>query len=436
MTTVLITLLAVRLFCPAADVDEVKTFTLDNGMKFLVLEDHSIPNANMYLFYKVGSRNEYPGITGLSHFFEHMMFNGAKKYGPKEFDRVMEAHGGANNAYTSENLTVYTNFFPSDSLEIIFDLEADRIANLSFDDEMIESERGVILSERNTYMENSNIALLGEQVQATAFIAHPYQWSVLGWESDIRNWSKADLQRYFHTYYAPNNCLVAVVGDVKVDAVKSLAEKYFEPIPAQDPPRQVHTVEPEQRGERRIFVKKKVSSPNVMIVYHTPETGTADSYVLVLLDNILSSGRSSRLYSTLVDQKQKATAVYTSLDFSFDPYMFTIYTVCAGESAAGDLEAEIYAILDDIAQNGVTEKELEKAKNQKTMEFYRAMQTIDGKANTLGDFELFLGDYKKLFELPQEFDKITVEDIKRVAGKYFVKANRTVGILASEEEGN
>jgi zinc protease len=435
MTTVLIALIAARLFCPAMAADEVKTFTLDNGMKFLVLEDHSIPNADMFLFYKVGSRNEHTGITGLSHFCEHMMFNGAKKYGPKEFDRVMEAHGGSNNAYTSENLTVYTDFFPSDSLEIIFDLEADRIANLSLDDEMIESERGVVLSERNTYMENSNYSLLGEQVQAAAFTAHPYHWSVIGWESDIKNWSKADLQRYHQTYYAPNNCLVVVVGDVTLNEVKSLAEKYFEPIPAQDPPRPIHTVEPEQLGERRLFVKKDVSSPNIMIAYHTPETGTPDSYVLNLLDNILSGGRSSRLYSILVDQKQKATAVYTSLDFSFDPFVYWIYAVCAGDTSAADLEAEIYAILNDVAQNGVTERELEKAKNQKTMEFYRGMETLDGQANTLGDFELFFGDYKKLFELPQEFGKITVEDIKRVAGKYFARANRTVGILASEEEG-
>ena len=193
-------------------------------MDFIVLEDHSIPNANMYIFWQVGSRNEYPGITGLSHFFEHTMFNGAKKYGPKQFDRVMEANGGANNAYTTENVTVYTDFFPKSALELIFDLEADRIAHLSFDDQMIESERGVVLSERITGMENSNWYFLEEQVKAVAFMAHPYRWPVIGYEADIKGWKKSDLQRYFRTYYAPNNAVVVIVGDVTLVGDRSMDE--------------------------------------------------------------------------------------------------------------------------------------------------------------------------------------------------------------------
>ncbi len=162
-----------------------------------VLEDHSIPNAAMYLFYKVGSRNEYTGITGISHFFEHMMFNGAKKYGPKQFDVSMEANGGANNAYTSTDVTVYSDWFPRNAMELIFDLESDRIANLKFDEKMIESERGVILSERSTRLENSSEEVLLTEVLAAAFTAHSYQWPVIGWESDIKNWSKNDLANLF-----------------------------------------------------------------------------------------------------------------------------------------------------------------------------------------------------------------------------------------------
>ena len=193
---------------------DIQTFTLSNGMKILVLEDNSIPNANMYLFWKVGSRNEYPGITGLSHFFEHMMFNGSKKYGPKMFDRTMEAAGGSNNAYTTENLTVYTDWFPISALETIFDLEADRIGHLDLDPKMVESERGVVLSERSTGLENSNFRNISEQVKGAAFLAHPYRWSVIGYESDIKNWSIEDLQTYFDTYYAPNNAVVVISGDV------------------------------------------------------------------------------------------------------------------------------------------------------------------------------------------------------------------------------
>ena len=185
--------------------EDVKTFTLPNQMKFLVVEDFSIPNANMYLFWKVGSRNEYPGITGLSHFFEHMMFNGSKKYGPKQFDRVMEFNGGANNAYTTENVTVYTNWFPSSATEVIFDLEGDRISSLSIDPKMVESERGVVLSERSTGLENSPWRVLFEATQGVAFLEHPYHWPVIGYEDDMKNWKPADLERYFKTYYAPNN---------------------------------------------------------------------------------------------------------------------------------------------------------------------------------------------------------------------------------------
>ena len=192
--------------------DDVKTFTLKNGMKFLVLEDNSIPNANMYLFYRVGSRNEHPGITGLSHFFEHMMFNGAKKYGPKLFDQTMEYNGGSNNAYTTNDVTVYTNWFPASATEVIFDLEADRIATLSIDSGMVESERGVVLSERSTGLENSPWRLLFENVDATAFQEGPYHWPVIGYEEDIKNWTIQDLEYYFRTYYAPNNCVVVVSG--------------------------------------------------------------------------------------------------------------------------------------------------------------------------------------------------------------------------------
>jgi zinc protease len=203
--------------------DDIKTFTLKNGMKFLVAEDNSIPNANMYLFYKVGSRNEHPGITGLSHFFEHMMFNGAKKFGPKMFDQTMEFNGGANNAYTTQNVTVYTDWFPVSAMETIFDLESDRIASLNIDSKMVESERGVVLSERSTGLENSPWNMLSDALNATAFQEHPYHWTVIGYETDIKNWTKEDLEKYFRTYYAPNNCVVVISGNVKVDEVKRLA---------------------------------------------------------------------------------------------------------------------------------------------------------------------------------------------------------------------
>ena len=419
---------------PQTKVEDIQTFTLKNGMKIIVLEDHSIPNANMYLFWKVGSRNEYPGITGLSHFFEHMMFNGSKKYGPKMFDRTMEANGGANNAYTSENVTVYTDWFPSSAIDVMFDLEADRIANLNFDDKMIESERGVVLSERRTGLENSPLRQLWQEVQGAAFFAHPYHWPVIGYESDIKNWTKEDLQTYFATYYSPNNCVVVIVGDVNVNDVKSLTEKYFEPIAVGPPPRKIHTVEPEQKGEKRIIINRKVTSPYLMMAFHVPQTSSEDYYALSLLESILSSGNTSRLYSSLVDERQLAVWISTDYSYAFDPYIFSIYGVCSKGILPSLLENSIITELEKIIKDGVKADELNKVKNQKLMEFYHTMETINGKANTIGTYELFFGDYKKLFSAPQDFAKVTAEDIQRVAAKYFTKKNRTVGILMAEEE--
>ncbi len=415
-------------------VEEIKSFTLKNGMKFLVYENHSIPNANMYLFFKVGSRNEQIGITGISHFFEHMMFNGAKKYGPKEFDRVMEANGGSNNAYTTENITAYTDWFPSSAIEVIFDLESDRIRDLNFDDKMIESERGVILSERNTGLENNPMEELWQTVQATAFTTHPYMWPVIGWESDIKNWTKADLQNFFHTYYAPNNCLVVISGDVKLDEVKKLAEKYFESIPKGPEPRKIHTVEPEQKGERRVFVKREVPTPYLLITYHVPQTGSEDYYALELLNDVLSNGSSSRLYKSLVEEQQLAIEIGTYYPKAFDPTLFYFYAITNDGIKSSQLENAIYQEIDKIIENGITDSELQKVKNQKLMEFYRTTQTINGMSNTIGTYELFFGDFKKLFSAPDDFKKVTKEQIQLVAKKYFNKENRTVGILFTEEE--
>ncbi len=414
--------------------EDVKAFTLKNGMKFLVVEDNSIPNANMYLFYKVGSRNEYQGITGLSHFFEHMMFNGAKKYGPKEFDRTMEFNGGANNAYTREDVTVYTDWFPASATETMFDLEGDRISSLSIDPKMVESERGVVLSERSTGLENSPWQLLTQSVQAQAFQEHPYHWPVIGYEDDMKNWKQADLERYFKTYYAPNNCVVVVSGAVKTDDIKKLAEKYLESIPSQPEPPKVHTVEPPQTGERRIILKKDVATPYLYIAYKVPEAKNDDYYPLVLLGDILSSGKSSRLYASLVDDKQLANSVFISYDESFDPTLFGFYAVTNKGVNETDLEKAIYDELEKIKKDGINERELQKVKNQKLIEFYGQVETINGKSNNIGTYEVFFGDYKKMFDAPAQYNKVTADDIKRVTNKYFAKSNRTVGILKSQVE--
>nr|WP_320127120.1 pitrilysin family protein [uncultured Shewanella sp.] len=433
--------LAMGLFNPlsqaqATTAEDIKSFTLDNGMKIMVLEDASIPNANMYLFWKVGSRNEVPGITGISHFFEHMMFNGSKKYGPKMFDRTMEAAGGANNAYTTEDMTVYTDWFPANALETMFDLEADRIANLDINQTMVDSERGVVQSERSTGLENSNWNALEGEIKGVAFLAHPYSWSVIGHESDIAAWTLDDLVQYHKTYYAPNNAVVVIAGDVKLAQVKALADKYFAPIPAQTPPKAIRTVEPEQKGERRTFVQKaSVSTPNVMLAYHIPAATHADFYALDLLSSILSQGNSSRLYQSLVD-KQVALEAQTYMPMSVDPNLFYVMGVATPEVKASTLEQALIEQIDSIATTGVTQQELDKVKNIKLMDFYRSMETINGKANTIGTYEMYFGSYDKLFNAPEAYNRVTPADIQRVAQTYLRKSNRTVAVLAATEESS
>ena len=285
---------------------EVKTHQLKNGMKVVVHEDHSIPSVALYIFYRIGSRNERPGTTGLSHFFEHMMFNGAKKYGFKQFDVVMEAAGGHNNAYTSNDVTVYQDWFTPSALELIFDMEADRIRDLAFDAKVIESERGVVASERRSSIDGSNAGIIYEQLWASAFTAHPYQWPVVGWMVDIENWQMEDLKKHFEMGYSPSNATMVVTGDVKFDDIVKFSEKYIEPIPSHAPPPAVTTVEPEQQGERRVVVKKFAQLPLLMSGYHVPKTADADYYSLQVLSNVLFAGESSRMYQRLVDKDQIA----------------------------------------------------------------------------------------------------------------------------------
>ncbi|MCL1893346.1 MAG: insulinase family protein [Holophagaceae bacterium] len=416
---------------------EVKTHTLKNGMKILVQEDHGIPNVAFYTFFRIGSRNERPGTTGISHFFEHMMFNGAKKYGPGEFDRVMENLGGNNNAYTSNNITAYQNWFPSGSvtLEKVFELEADRIADLSFDPQAIESERGVVANERRMSVDNNNGGILYEQFEATAYTAHPYMWPVIGWMSDIQSWTMDDLKNHWKMGYAPNNATLVVVGDVTATEVIRLAEKYFEPIPARELPPKVTTVEPPQLGERRTTVRKPAQLPILLIGYHVPQTNHPDYYALDLLDSILSYGNSSRLHQRFVEKDQLALAIGSGTSSNLDPGLFTFSIRPRAGVDPADCEKALYEELAKIAEESVTEAELTKAKNQAMADFYRSTQTINGRGNTLGTYEVFTGDYKNLFNVSAEMNKVTIQDIQRIVKEYFKDTNRTVATLIPEGTG-
>jgi zinc protease len=415
---------------------EVRTHTLKNGMKILVHEDDSIPNVALYVFYRIGSRNERPGTTGLSHFFEHMMFNGAKKYGPKEFDVVMEAAGGANNAYTDRDVTVYQDWFPASAMPLIFELEADRIAHLSFDPKMIESERGVVASERRTSVEANNIGLLDEQLWATAFVAHPYQWPVIGWMVDIENWKMADLKHHFEIGYSPANATMVLSGAVKFEEVIELSKRYLEAIEPRPLPPPVTTKEPEQLGERRVKVVKFAQSPSLMVSYHVPPAAHGDYYALQVLRNILSVGNSSRLYQRLVDRDQLAIEVDAQMGLALDPTLFSTFVQPREGISLETVEKVLHEEIERVKHGGVLEREVQKARNSILAEFYRTLKSISGKSQLLGNYEIFFGDYRKLFTVAGDVAKVTAQDVQRVAQEYFAENHRTVAMLIPEPRPN
>jgi zinc protease len=416
-----------------------RSVTLANGMTVIVWPDHDVPSVALYNFVRAGSRNEVPGTTGLAHFFEHMMFNGTSRREPGEFDRLMEAQGGSNNASTSEDLTIYQDRFPTSALETVFDLEADRLTNLAFVPDVVESERNVVYSERRLSTEDDTQGRLMEQVQASAFLAHPYGNPTIGWPSDILSWSIEDLQRFFTTFYAPNNCTLVLAGDVDPEEVFSLARKYFEPIPAQAPPPPIRTQEPEQQGERRVHVYADAQTPLLQFAYHSLAANDPDMPALELLMRILTDGDSSRLHRALVEQQKVAIAVDAYWQEGFDPGLAWFFLTLPTDGDDSRAESAFTREIEAVAQNGVTAAELAKAKSLVAADFWRSLATINGRARALGTYAVLHGDFHKLFEAPQRYEEVTPEKVKALAVRLLVTRNRTVGVLlpgeAAADEG-
>lgn len=414
--------------------DQIVAKTLPNGLRLVVWPDKDIPNVVMYTWYRVGSRNERPGITGISHFFEHMMFNGTKTRPPGEFDRIMEGNGGRNNAYTSSDVTVYQNWFPSSATELIFDLESDRMRNLDFAPEKVASERQVVYSERRSSVDNDNFGTLVEQIQATAYVAHPYQIPTLGWPSDIEGWTAADLQGYYKQYYAPNNAVMFIVGDIEPATAFKLADKYLATLPAQPPPPAVTTKEPPQLGERRLRIERDAQTPLIAMAWHTAAAADREARVMEVLLAILGGGDSSRLYQRLVANEQAAVDIGTHMDAGFDPGLAWVYAVVPPGGDVTRTEQLIDEEIAKLAKDGPTPTELAKARNQALAGFWHGLETISGKAQALGDYEIFHGDYRKLFTAPADYEGITAEDVRKTAANVLRKENRTVGVLESKPE--
>ncbi len=419
----------------AATPSEIRKLTLDNGLKVIVWPDHDIPNVAMYIFVKAGSRNERPGITGLSHFFEHMMFLGTANLEPGEFDRRMEAAGGANNASTSNDLTIYTDWFPRSALEEVFELEADRFQNLETYSDVVQSEREVVYSERRSSVDNNNFSKLYEQVKATAYVAHPYQAPIIGWPSDIESWTEQDLENYYRTYYAPNNLTLVVVGDVTAKEVFGLADKHFGPIPAQAPPPAVRTVEPGQTGARRVVVEAPAQTPLLHMAFHAVTAADPRSLHMTLLMSILAGGESSRLHRQLVEDERVALSVGGYLGAWLDPGLAYFYLTLPPGSDPDLVERRMLEELERVATDGVTESEMQKARNGVAADIWRELATIRGKAGSIGYHEVYHEDYEALFRIPARVANVTAADLQQAAADFFRASNLTVGVLRAPPEG-
>ncbi len=412
----------------------VRATTLANGLKIVVWPVHDIPSVAMNNWVRAGSRNESPGITGLAHFFEHMMFNGTAQHPQGQFDRVMEAHGASNNAYTAQDVTVYQDWFPPAALEQVFELESDRLANLQFDPDIIENERKVVYSERRLRIDDSNAALLEEQVQATAFLAHPYRIPVIGWPSDIQSWRLSDLKHFFDTYYAPDNCTVVLAGAFDPDEALALAHRYFGQVPKRASSPAAVTREPEQRGERRLMLERAGQNPLLQYAYHAIAASDPQQPALNLLQTILVGGDASRLHRRLVEEEELAVAVGGGWAEGFDPNVFWLYATLPAEGSVPRLQEALDAELSRLIEHGVTERELKRAKNMAAVDFWRGASTVDGKARLLGEYAVMHGDYRRLFTAPATYQNVTREQVQAIARQVFSIDRRTVGVLQPRGE--
>jgi predicted Zn-dependent peptidase len=397
-----------------------------------LLPERSTPALSYYTFFQVGSRNERLGTTGISHLFEHMMFNGAARYGPKEFDRVLEARGGHSNAYTSNDVTAYYEDFAAEALETVVDLESDRMRSLRLTEESLEQEREVVKEERRLRTENSIFGLMEEQLEALVFLAHPYRWPVIGWMDDIQRITRADCEAFFRTYYAPTNAAIYVVGDHDPDRTLALLERYYGDVPAGPPPALVPPGEPPQRGERRAVVRYPAQAPAILAGWRGPPATSPDSSALDVLQVCLAVGESSRLRKKLVQETELAVSVSISWGWRIDPGVFLAFAELAPGVRPGRVEALLWAELAKVASRGVTPAEVRRAKALLRSSVLHELATHHGVAHALGQAEALIGDWREAGRALEHYQAVNAADVRRVAAEYLDPGRRCVVTLEPE----
>jgi zinc protease len=414
----------------AAEAPPVTEATLDNGLRILVLEDHRSPIATVQTWYRVGSRNEIPGATGLAHFLEHMMFKGTPSHGKGQFSRIVEENGGQDNAFTSHDVTSYYVDIAADRADLVLGLEADRMRNLLLDPKEIDSERQVVAEERRTRAEDDPDGYLEEEFLAAAYKAHPYGWPVIGWMDDIQRINPPELRAFYNRFYQPNNALLVVAGDVEARRVIARAREAFGRIPRVPAPPPMAAVEPPQLAERRVQVyKADARAPIVYIGFHVPNYRSKDAPALELLSTILQEGRASRLYRRLVYEQRIALSIGGEYEYlSHDPNLFWFSGTPLPGQTQETLEQAIMAEIERVKNEPVPEEEIERAKNQTEAGFVWRQDSVHSRAASLARFEL-AGSWRDGESFVPLIRQVTAADLQRVARAYFQADRRTVGIL-------
>ena len=412
---------------------DVREEVLPNGLKVFISKDTSAPLSVFQIWYNAGSINEQAGKTGLSHLLEHMMFKGTPKYGPKNFSKIIQRAGGVDNAGTTRDYVFYYQKLAPERLSLAIELEADRMQNLIMDPKETLSERDVVMEERRMRYEDDPQNLVYEQVLAAAFNNHPYRWPVIGWMQDLKNITRDDLYNYYKTYYTPNNAMILIAGNVDADTILAKIKKEFGAIPGGQEIKAVNIGDPEQLGEKRLFVKKEAELPYVFAGYKAPNISNDDSSALEVLSSILSGGKSARIYKSLIKEKQialSAGAGYSSIQkYSF---LFSLYAQASPGKMIEDVEKALYEEVEKIKKEPPAQKEVQKAKNQIEAEFIMGQDSVFFQAEILGIFEM-IGDWRLKDKYLEGIRKVTPEDVQMAAKKYLIEDKRTVGILIPQK---
>lgn len=406
----------------------VNEHILDNGLKILLVEDHKSPIATFQIWYKVGSKSEPKGKTGLSHYLEHTMFKGTPKFSSKKFSRIIQQNGGVDNAFTTKDYTMYYQTLISDRITLSMEMESDRMVNLLLNPKEVMAEKNVIMEERRLRYEDDPQNLLFEKVTAKALTTHPYRNPVIGWMEDIRGISRKDLLDYYKTFYSPKNAFIIISGDIDSKKIIKDIKRYFGSIPAVEVPKEYLPKEPEQTQMKEITLRKQAKLPFILMAYHVPSIPHKDSYALEILTSIFS-GKSGRLYQHIVKEKDLALDAFSYYNgFYQNPYLYYFGGTLKPGKDVEALKAAIFEEIEVMKISPPTQRELQKAKNRIVSDFIMGLDSTYFQAHVLGMFEI-LGNWRLKETYIEKINSVTASEVSRVAKKYLSESNSTVGTL-------